>query len=320
MKKKNPSENHHWFPKSLQQYWKASDNRLWHSRPDGSHKHVLVPKNRNKNGFTKDGHIIDHGAFGKTNFESDFDVVDNSIPQLMGALKTLKPKYTPTSFLFDLIKLKYFDIFNQKKLFKYHEIDETTHRSLLRLLLSLIIRSPASRNIYENYGASWGVPRCQDSGKINMKNSFKRALTLTDKSSINNQFFVLIYSPLNNFVFGDGIPQWGLENLIDCHVIYGRALVPLTPDMCIYFNSSYDNSRNKCRFATTLANNFMTNEINDSVQIFSKNRLYYSYEHQKPLLLDSFKEENFLTYRVSENQTITYLDNMFQNKPDRLER
>ena len=306
MVKNNNSRVHHWWPVVLQRYWtdKKGDVSWINSNAE-------VQKKRAKNrqiGKTHRGHTMDKGSVWELNFEDIFSDVDNAIPDLLNVLQSLKPfGKTPREF----VKLISISLRKEKKfkdICKFYELDDDVRRSLLLLIYSLLIRSPAKRLGYENYPKMFGLERDENVGKDNMFQCYSVAKKLCENSLNSDQFFVAIHSPPYSkpFLFGDGNLDWLTNNLV-MNRIDGKTLVPLTPRLCVYFCTPPRGS-SEPNFAAFTAAPWQVNQINDFVQIHSKNHLFF--RGRKPKLMKEFEANQFLFYKDRSDMLIEMLDDI----------
>ena len=145
------SKRHHWWPVGLQSYWADEAGYVSWIKPDGS-----TEKKSFKNqqiGQKRHGHTLFRGSVWHSNFEGEFSI-DSKVHDIVDAISGLVP-----------------DGYKQGALKHYH-IDEHTNRDLTMLILSLLIRSPSQRNIYELYPTLANLPPNEDVGKANMSQQY----------------------------------------------------------------------------------------------------------------------------------------------------
>jgi hypothetical protein len=226
------------------------------------------------------------------------------VPKVINALLELKPfGRTPLEFL-RLVGLLFKRDRSLRDMCRFYHLDEKVHRGLLLLIFSLLIRSPSNRSRYEGYPAQFGLPRSEDVGKANMNQNYRMAKKLCETGYVSNQYFVLIHSPLKKFIFGDGNLDWLTSSLI-ANRIDGRALMPLTPHLCVYFCTPRAMlSTPNC--ASFSAAPWMVDWINDIVQIYSRDKIFF--QGKPPLLSNAFQQQQFLKHKQNTDLLIDMLD------------
>lgn len=305
------SKNHHWWPVGLQSYWADRAGDVSWIEPDGK-----IKKKRSVNrkiGFKIHGHTIFRGTIWESNFEDEFDI-DNEVHKIIPALQGMKPfGRTPKEFL-ALVNMLWKKDRSLRDMCKFYHLDEELHRNLLLLIHSLLIRSPANRSKYEGYPKTIGLPPDEEVGKGNMIQNYRIAKKLCQKGLISNQYFVLMYSPLKKFIFGDGSLDWLTSGLI-ANRINGRILLPLTPHLCIYFCTPMS-MRSTPNFASLSVAPWMVDWVNDITQIYSKDKLFF---HGKPpKITNAFRQRQFLKHKEKADALIDMLDEIAGIKKNRI--
>lgn len=305
---KNIPATHHWWPEALQKYWTDKNGSIHWINPSGE---VKSKKNLKKVGSKRHGHTILKNNVWETNFEKEFSI-DNEINRVIEGLISLKPLgRTPREFL-SLLLLIFKRDRSLSDMCKRYSMDEKLHRNLLALLYSLAIRSPARRFRYERTGMRWGFGPNEDMGKMNMFQHFMAAKSLFDHGSLSGHRFVILHSPIKKFCFGDGmldtidtsLPGNGIGGMIG---IGGRILMPLTPNLCVYFCTTLkkDNAENT---ASVSVAPWMVDLVNEIVQIYSGNIIFFSGE--PPKLTEHFRKGVFLKHNYREDYLINLLDDV----------
>jgi hypothetical protein len=148
------------------------------------------------------------------------------------------------------------------------------------------------------------LPPNEEVGKVNMAQNYGIAKNLCQNGLISNQYFVLLHSPLKKFIFGDGSLDWLTSGLIG-NYIDGRALVPLTPHICVYFCTPIA-MRTTPNCASFTASPWMVDWVNNITQTYSKDKLFFL--GKAPQLIDAFKQETFLEHKENIDTLIDMLD------------
>ena len=286
MKRSKESRQHHWWPVGLQRKWRDSSGRVSWIQPNGETVHKKV--DNRKIGYRRYGHTIFRDSVWKTNFEDLFKI-DNKVPEIVDKLGAIGG--------------------DRGNSCQFHQLEENLHRNLLLFLYSILIRSPAYRSKYGNPA----FPDNEDIGKANIYQSYKTAKALCNTGSISNQFFVFLRSSTKKFIFGDGSLDWLTCNLF-ANQILGKTLIPLTPELCIYFCTPLImTTKPNCAVLNTEP--WMVEKINDITQIYSSNQLFYL--GKAPKLTDLFRKERFLEHKEQSEPFIDFLDKIAGNRtPD----
>lgn len=250
----------------------------------------------------------------KTNFEGDFSVADNDVHTIVSAILSLKPRGHVIKEVWEIVSLLFKRNRNLGDTCKYYNMDEKIHRSLLNLIMSLLIRSPANRHCYEAYPQLLDMPPDEDTGKANMRQNYQIARHLCETGSVTGQRFVLLHSPLKKFVVGDGYLDW-LTPSLTANRINGRALVPLTPRLCVYFCTPRRTASAK-NCASFYAPPWMVEEVNEISQIYSRDKLFYL--GRKPKITEAFRRRVFLEHSKKQDRIIDMLNSIVSIDDDRL--
>lgn len=295
------SKNHHWWPVALQSYWtdKAGDVS-WIDSEGKTHKKRAANR---KIGFKIHGHTTLQGSGWEYNFESTF-AIDNKIHEIVGKLKALRPFGLSPSDLAAAIRLCLQRDANLHHWCKFYNIDEATHRNLLLLIYSLLVRSPANRSRCESFSRLCGLPDDEDVGKENMAQMFSAAQKVCRDGLISNHYFVLLHSPRKRFVCGDGYLDW-LTDALTSYSARGKALVPITPAICLYF-CTLRTTQPSPNCASLFAAPWMVDAVNEIIQIYSRDKLFFM--GRPPELNDAFKQGKFFVHKQRANDLIEILD------------
>lgn len=298
MAKSGSSKSHHWWPVALQKYWADAKGDVSWIDPNG-----IIDKKRFKNrqiGFKRNGHKLGKG-FWEHNFENEFDI-DGEIHNIILSLKGIRPLGSNVKEFFSILMLGNKNKSTLKALCKFYSLNESLHRNLLLLILSLMIRSPRRRSIYGRYPELIGMPANEEVGKANMRQDYLAVKKICQKGLLSNQYFIFMHSPRKKFIFGDGNLDW---ISLSGSRIYGRALLPLTPHLCIYFCAPMM-MRTAPNCASLYIASWMVEWINDITQIYSKDRLFFN--GSPPILSDAFRQREFLEHAERTDRLINMLD------------
>lgn len=305
MQRGDGSSKHHWWPVALQSYWADRHGDVSWIQPSGK---VTKKQYRNRNiGIKRNGHTLLRGkGVWETNFEHQFDI-DDKIHGIIDALKGLVPSNDMAAKALSLL-LKKDRPFHD--LCGFHHLDEQLHRDLLLLMHSLLIRSPGWRSKYERFPMSFGLPRSEDVGKGNMHGHYRAAKNLCQRGYISLQHFVLLHSPRKKFICGDGYLDWLTAGLM-AQRISGRALVPLTPHLCVYFCTLGSQRQSAPNCTSLYALPWMVDWANDLTQIYSGERLFFL--GKAPKLTQHFLGGQHLEHSDHRDELIDQLDELAGN-------
>ena len=140
----------------------------------------------------------------------------------------------------------------------------------------------------------------------------------------SNQCFVLLHSPLKKFIFGDGSLDWLTDGLIAGR-IDGRAIVSLTPHLCVYFCTPM-RMRPSPNCASLSVAPWIVDWVNETTQIYSKDKLYFL--GTVPILTEQFRQSIFLEHKRRTDELTDLLDeivgikkqrNLFTMAPERIQ-
>ena len=299
------SREHHWWPVGLQKHWTDASGNLSFINPHGR---VSRKKAANRKVAKKaHGHTVLMKGPWTTNFEPDFERADDSINAVLSSLEQYKAK--GGSSFWDFLKLMSLLSKRDRTLrdmCRYHELDSQLAAAAALLIVSLLIRLPARRHVYEGVSQWVGLPPDPNIGKMNMRQFFHIARDAIEKGAASRMFFVLIRSPLREFIYGDGVLDWMSDSFASLQ-IRGRALLPLTPKLCVYVcTPSVRFGRHNC--ASFYAAPWMVDAINEMTQIYSKDFLFF--RSKPPVLTEHFKSEQFLSHELQRDDLLELLDDV----------
>lgn len=302
------SKKHHWWPLVLQSYWADEDGDVASIDPDNV---IVRKKSYNKQiGHKRHGHTLFRGGvWGQTNFEREFDI-DNEVHRIIGNLKSVKPLGQPPSPIQSILKSIRKKDRTLAETCAIHHMEEQVSRDLLLLLFSLLIRSPSYRWKYENFPAQFGLPVSENVGKANMRQSYLLAKKLCQRGVMTNRFFVVLHSDHKQFICGDGYLDW-LSGSLQANRINGRALIPLTPHLCVYVCTPMAMRTNR-NCAALRAPPWMVDRVNEITQVYSRDRLFFL--GRKPRLTDDFLKRQFLEHSNYRVDLLDELDEIAQPK------
>ncbi len=267
-----PGEGHHWWPKSLSQYW--TDHAGLISRIDTDGK-----VSRSKpfaTGKISDGHNIRLGNGWDTTFEQDFDRPDNNFPIVVNFLESLVRSHCEKTSL-------------EKSCQCAHACTESDLQQLCECLVSLAVRSPHFRHriLRTALDALNNVPK--ERHKILIGANVMQAYRRLIGNNLGRGKFLVLFSRSKEFIFGDGFYSHNLTSMSSgC-----RILVPLTPLIAVLYILPGAYMVNP-RLVTQEAIDEVIPIINETVQVYSKECLFYRFE--RPFLSEHFLRREHLYY------------------------
>lgn len=277
------SKNHHWWPKGLQRYWTDANDCISWIQPDGSIKSDR--RLRGSVGHILHGHTLSRGDAWHLNFE-DYFSIDTKVHDLIGHLSSLVPEgYT------------------QGEIKTFH-INDLVNRQLTLFIFALLIRSPSSRHLNELYPTMIGLPANPEVGKANMRQKYTIARQLCENGVPTNRNFAILHSEDPTFIHGDGCLDW-LSGGLSGNRITGRALLALTPHLCVYLSTPtrMRSDRNCTAIRATTA---MVERANEITQIYAKERLFFL--GKPPHLTADFRRAEFLQHATFSESLLNEID------------
>lgn len=269
-------EKHHWWPVSLSGHWTNKRGLVYRITPNGDIQEA-PPK---KLACISDGHNIkfkEPSSFEQT-FEQEFDRADNDFPSVIKMLDDLSQRHPK----------------QDRSQYEFHSAHCCEDEFLVRLcgcLVSLVVRSPRFRNNIVTFLNGIGSSvRAADEKQLIAANMLSKQEEIT-KSLNGLGKFVIIFSESEEFIFGDGFYHNISMNGVH-HSPNVRILVPLTPNLTILYARPMAYMTHP-KIMTRLADRYLVTLINETVQIYSKECLFYRSE--KPILSEHFVRREHLT-------------------------
>lgn len=270
-------EKHHWWPQSLSRYW-ASEEGFVHRIDTQGVDLKLRPR---KLGCISDGHNFfakkgESTPWDQT-FEDSFDRPDRNFPMMVEWLNGRVQRHETERA--------------KKNLDDYYPHSCSTEylQQLCECLVSLAVRSPKFRadivGSVESLRGKLSISEPKRLATANMMLAYQRIVdALTGKGK-----FVVFFTDSREFIFGDGF----YHSLVSTtqHAVLARILAPLTPNLAVLYTCPMAMYPNPPLF-TRKANDNLVEQINLTVQIYSKNWLFFRTE--KPKLSKHFISQEHL--------------------------
>lgn len=264
-----PGERHHWWPKSVSQYWADGAGRIGRIDPLGN----VVRSTPTRTARISDGHNLRSGSPWDTTFEHLFDGPDGSFPRVVELLEDLTS--TPS----------------ESRDFIRHEISEQDLQVLCECLVSLSVRSPRFRDqvraFVDQLRSDVRKEEYKQLAAVNMQQTYfwlMRSMNGLGK-------FLVLRSDNQEFIFGDGFYNnitLGSQNLFNT-----RILLPLTPWLAVLYASPMEYMVEP-RLVSLRTTDEMVSIINETMQIYAKHCLFFRYD--QPDLSDYFLCREHLQY------------------------
>ena len=180
-------------------------------------------------------------------------------------------------------------------------------RNFLDLASSLYVCSPANRAIWTKYPERHGFPDSEETAKANMLMEY-RALKRCVRSGVRPiKAYVVLRSIKKEFHCGDG---W-LGSMHPNSRGPLKGLIPLTPDICIYFFSPRMLRRDRNMFTMT-AFDWQMDRINEITQIYSMNHLFF--RRQVPKLTDEYRSGQPRMLKYHSDPILAQLEEVFDSR------
>lgn len=277
MRKLIRGEGHHWWPMSLSRYWTNEKGRIGRITPNDRAK-FISPKGIAKIG---DGHniLFDEPSPWESTFEDDFDSSDSDFPGVVDWLGALTQQHTDGGEI------------QSHESYRTHDAADEDLSLLTSCLSSLVVRSPRYRNAMTSAAESFRGPlgkkelkRLAAFNLLHKQEGLSKALGHRGK-------FVVLFSQESEFIFGDGF----YNNIPHDVVVVGslRILAPITPSIAVLFARPLQFAVEP-RLMTRLVNMKEVHSINETVQIYSKDYLFFRTD--RPELSEHFAQNEHLTF------------------------
>ena len=142
-----------------------------------------------------------------------------------------------------------------------------------------------------------------------MAQDYRHAKKICQDGLPRNRYFILLHSPFKRFIVGDGYLDTLIATL-DTSFVRGRALVLLTPKLCVYVCTPMQMPPSPNCVALSAAP-WMVDWINEITQVYAKDRLFFL--GKPPTLKEHFRRGAFLEYEHHSDAFIQMLDGIAGN-------
>jgi hypothetical protein len=278
------SQRHHWWPEAVSQFWVSPEDGLtgW-IRPNGSVKR-LPPKNL---GGITNGHAVKYSkdpndSMGvDASFEGEFERADSAFPAVVRWLDSLEFQSLEPS--------------QGTGRFTPIDSNDAEVASLLECMVSLVVRSPMTREACARLSEAWRGPlAARERNALISMNLWHLQRRFVDGLGVNGKF-VVIFSPSREFIFGDGFfSNFQPANLPELP----KMLVPMTPRAAVLYVRPIRYGREP-RISTLSVDADDADALNLAVQVYAKENIFFRQE--QPSVSAYFAGSNHLTFSDSAN-------------------
>lgn len=268
---------HHWWPKGLSQFWRDQNDGTTQLSPNGEE---LKSKSAQFGAITNGHHvkISETPSPWDRTFEHTFDRPDSNFPSVIEWLHSFE------------VATSYIDERFENRL-QPQSATADMLANLTECLASLIVRSPAFRNVIrltiESYRNEPGVPPFTAPESLVAAN-MQDCLKTFSREIGGRGKIVVLYSDTREFIFGDGF----LHNFSPPGRLNSpRCLIPLTPTMSVlyFLPRSYVAIP---RLMTMRISPSEVETLNHIIQVYSRDYIFF--RSQKPRILPEFSKGEFL--------------------------
>ncbi len=228
----------------------------------------MVPSKPQKLGKISDGHniLFENESPWQSTIEHFFDEPDQNMSKIVGWLSSFKKENT-TDFLY-----------------LSQEREDENLDTLRECIISLAVRSPKYRNAQNSFVESFrGKLEKTESKRLIAANINQKYKTLINNSKGTGKFAIL-FSEKDEFIYGDGF--YTNINAATEHLNGLKIVIPMTPFITVVW-SSPTAYQSYPRLISIEANSDIVEIVNNSVQVYSKEYLFY--RSQQPRLIEHFK-------------------------------
>lgn len=279
------SARHHWWPKSLSQYWTDEKGHIHRIDCDGKD----VPSTPQTLARISGGHniVFDNPSPWDESFESYFDRPDGNFPTVVRWLEEIVASHIPAKK-------------NQAgPYFCPHECGDDDLLRLFECMLSLAIRSPRFRSGAVQFAESLrGSIEKSEQKRLAAANLRQSYSILTNDLWADGKYVLFfiperkrIFSKRLEFIFGDGF--YHNLNVATQNLFGVKMLLPLTPSIAVLHTRPMQYNPAP-RLMTSIADPNLVKLFNETMQIYSKDCLFY--RSAKPKLSEHFTTGEYLRF------------------------
>ncbi len=271
-------EKHHWWPKSLSQFWKDEEGLV--NRMDS--RGEVIRSQPKEFAHIKNGHnfIVSGGSVWESTIEQDFDLADRNMRNVVKNLESFRE----------------WNYFEKRYDFAIQEEDDQSLNLLRHAIISLVVRSPLYRSRINNIVTSFrgAIPKAESNNLIsaNLGQCFRKL----SQSIENRGKMAVLFSDSIEFIYGDGI--YNTVPTSPQPLSTFEIIIPMTPTIAVVWilPSSYT-------LRPTATAHYASKEdvkaINLSTLIYSKDYIFYRSE--RPSSSEFIKDKEHMQFTNRDN-------------------
>jgi len=290
-------EKHHWWPEAVSRLWENENGLIHRLDVNGT----SVSSSGENFARISDGHniLLDKPSPWESTIEHYFDEPDTNFPKVINWLSSLKQKDT------NINQVTYNKIVS-------HDCADEMLDTLRECLISLIVRSPRYRSsqlkTVESFRGELEKPESKRLIVVNINQKYK---TLVQNSKGSGKFAVL-FAEGKEFIFGDGC----YSNINACTEYLNdlKVLIPLTPSMAVIWARPMAYKTHP-RLISTQINCSIVELVNKTIQIYSKDYLFYRSE--RPDIIEDFKLNEYREYKSETDPIAKLINSLITDYSDR---
>lgn len=262
------SERHHWWPQCVSEHWNDNGGSVHWVQPSG--EVVRAPAKRfgvigNAHHF-KPGGEGDHDPWNFT-FEPEFNRADGEFPAIIEWLQGLDCKHVPLREA-------------QPEGFKAHPADDKRLATLVECIVSLVVRSPKFRETGVSQAEHFRGPlEERERNNLITLNIMHCQRRLVESIGTRGKFAVL-FTHEREFHYGDGFYHNLSSQTQDG--FNARILVPITPNIAVFYCCP-NRYMTEPRLVTLMLTDDEVTTLNQTIQIYAKDFLFFRAEKPDPL-------------------------------------
>ncbi len=286
-------EKHHWWPKAISKFWESERGLV--QRIDSSEK--VVSSKGKEFGQISGGHnmLFERVSPWQSTIEHYFDDPDRNMSSIIEWLASLKSEV-------DSEGTKEKQDLNQER--------ESENLDILReCIISLVVRAPKFRNSLNSSVESIRGKLDKSESKRLIASNIHQKYKALIKSSKGVGKFALLFSDEYEFIYGDGVYSNITPVTEQLHDI--KLVIPLTPDIAVVWSSPMV-FQTYPRIMSIVANKEIVAMVNNSVQVYSKDYLFF--REQKPDLIGDFKIGEHRVYSHQSDPVGKLVDSLIEDE------
>jgi hypothetical protein len=287
------SARHHWWPVAVSARWTDQNGFVHWVHPNGDVQ-PLRPSNlaviRNAH-HIKLGKKAGEATAWDRSFEQVFQRADDNFPAVLDWLEGLAREDRLGSALTE----------------RFLALNATPEMLSLLVegMVSLAVRSPMNReasvSLAEHLRGPLPEPERNALISLNIARSQR---SIADALGTRGKF-VILYSPQQEFIFGDGFFHTLTSEVAAMH--YPKMFVPLTPTIAVLYARPTRYLTNPT-LTTLVVSQTEATSLNCGTQTYARQMLFY--RKQAPLIIDAFRRGEHLRFASHENPVDSIIDSI----------